>query len=35
MEVTAVVRNTPTQHEAVVATGGNERTLALPAKDPR
>ena len=32
MEISAVVRNTATRHEAVVATGGNERALALPAK---
>ena len=32
MEISAFVRNTPQRHEAVVATGGNERTLALPAK---
>jgi organic hydroperoxide reductase OsmC/OhrA len=32
MEISAVVRNTATQLEAVVATGGNERALALPAK---
>ena len=32
MEISAVVRNTATQHDAVVATGGNARTLELPAK---
>ena len=32
MEISAFVRNTPQRHEAVVATGGNERTLALPPK---
>ncbi|HZW74282.1 MAG TPA: OsmC family protein [Caldimonas sp.] len=32
MEISAFVRNTATRHEAVVATGGNERTLTLPAK---
>ena len=32
MEISAFVRNTATRHEAVVATGGNERTLALPPK---
>jgi organic hydroperoxide reductase OsmC/OhrA len=32
MEISAVVRNAPSRHEAVVATDGNERALALPAK---
>jgi organic hydroperoxide reductase OsmC/OhrA len=32
MEVSAVVRNAPSAHEVVVATDGNERALALPAK---
>jgi organic hydroperoxide reductase OsmC/OhrA len=32
MEISAVVRNAPSRHEVAVATDGNERTLALPAK---
>ena len=32
MEIAAVVRNAPGRHEAVVATDGHERELALPAK---
>nr|HET7860013.1 OsmC family protein [Caldimonas sp.] len=32
MEISALVRNAPSRHEAVVATDGNERVLALPAK---
>jgi len=32
MEITAVVRNAPGTHDAVVATDGDERALALPAK---
>ena len=32
MEISAVVRSAPSQHEVVVATGGNARALELPAK---
>jgi len=32
IEITAVVRNAPGTHDAVVATDGDERALALPAK---
>jgi organic hydroperoxide reductase OsmC/OhrA len=32
MEISAIVRNAPSRHEVVVATDGNERALALPAR---
>ena len=32
MEISAVVRNAASRHEVAVATDGNERALALPAK---
>jgi len=32
MEISALVRNAPSHHDAVVATDGNERALALPAR---
>jgi len=32
MEISALVRNAPSHHDAVVATDGNVRALALPAR---
>jgi organic hydroperoxide reductase OsmC/OhrA len=32
MKISATVRNAPSRHEVVVATGGTERSLVVPAK---